>query len=115
MFATTGVRWLNSSNRSRGSLMPARPAIATRWMMALVEPPIAMSVTIALSKDLGERMSEGLRSSQTISTILRPLAEAMRLWEAWTAGMDAAPLRVMPRASAKLVMVEAVPIVMQWP
>ena len=31
--------------------MPARPAIAVRWMTALVEPPIAISTRIAFSTE----------------------------------------------------------------
>src|SRR5687768_12570010 len=89
--------------------------MAIRWMMALVEPPMAMSAVIALSKALGVRMSDGCRSSHTISTTRRPVAEAMRLWDEWTAGIDEAPGSVMPSASATAVIVEAVPMVMQWP
>ena len=58
--------------------MPARPAMATRCTMALVEPPSAMSTAMALSKAAGVRMSRGLRSSHTISTARRPQASAMR-------------------------------------
>jgi len=57
---------------------PARPAMANRCTMALVEPPIAMSTTIAFSNAAPVRMSDGLRSLQTISTLRRPLSEAMR-------------------------------------
>ena len=39
----------------------------------------------------------------------------MTAWRESAAGMDAAPGSVSPRASAALVIVEAVPIVMQWP
>src|SRR3546814_19644422 len=61
-----------SSKRLSGRSTPARAAIATRWMMQLVEPPTAMASATALSKDAALRISDGLRSSQTISTIRRP-------------------------------------------
>ncbi len=50
-----------------------------------------------------------------MSTIRRPLAAAIRLCAESTAGIDAAPGRVIPSTSAADVIVEAVPIVMQWP
>ena len=46
--------------------------------MALVDPPIAISTVIAFSKDSRVRMSEGFRSSHTISTIRVPQFMAMR-------------------------------------
>src|SRR3954471_19374509 len=58
--------------------MPARPAMATRWIMALVEPASALCTTRAFSTARRSMMSEGLRSSQIISTMRRPQAEAMR-------------------------------------
>ena len=45
----------------------------------------------------------------------RPAATAMRGWSASAAGIEAAPGIVRPSASTAEVMVEAVPIVMQWP
>ena len=45
----------------------------------------------------------------------RPLIEAILGWPESAAGMEEAPGRVMPRTSATAVMVEAVPMVMQWP
>jgi len=50
-----------------------------------------------------------------MSTIRSPQAAAMRECAAWTAGIEEAPGRVRPRVSVMEVMVEAVPIVMQWP
>ena len=115
MLAITGVRREISSNRSSGRETPARPASAIRWTIALVEPAIAMSAAIALSNEAGERIREGLRSSQTISTIRRPQAAAIRSWAEWTAGMVEAPGSISPRASVTAAMVTAVPIVMQVP
>src|SRR5690554_8174363 len=70
---------------------------------------------MALSNEAGERMSEGFRSSQTISTMRRPAAAAIRGWLESAAGMDDAPGSVMPIASAMDIIVAAVPIVMQVP
>ncbi len=95
--------------------MPARRAIATTWMMALVEPPIAMCTRIALSKAAGVRMRCGVRSSHTMSTMRRPAAAHMRGCAESAAGIDEAPGSVMPSASAIAIMVAAVPITMQVP
>src|SRR6266480_613587 len=54
-----GVERERASKRARGSGTWARPARATRWMIALVEPPMAMSLRIALSKACAVRRSEG--------------------------------------------------------
>ena len=50
-----------------------------------------------------------------MSTMRRPVSVAMRAWRESAAGIDAAPGSVKPSASAAEVMVDAVPIVMQWP
>jgi hypothetical protein len=50
-----------------------------------------------------------------MSTMRLPVRAAITAWRESAAGIEAAPGRVMPSASAALVMVEAVPIVMQWP
>ncbi len=115
MFARKGVRRERASKRSRSRLAPARPAIAIRWMIAFVDPPRAIVATTAFSKASVVRISRGVRSSKTISTILRPAAAAIREWAESAAGIDEAPGSVMPRASAAAAMVEAVPIVMQVP
>jgi hypothetical protein len=92
-----------------------RRAIAIRWMMAFVEPPRASTVVTALRKAARVRMSESFTSSQTISTIRRPVCAPMTAWRESAAGIDAAPGSVTPSASAALVMVDAVPMVMQCP
>ncbi len=84
-------------------------------MTALVEPPSAGTAVTALSNDAAERIVPGLRSSHTSSTIRPPQAAAIRPWDESTAGMEDAPGRVSPSASAAAVIVEAVPMVMQWP
>lgn len=50
-----------------------------------------------------------------MSTTRSPLAAAIRWCAVSTAGIEAAPGSVMPSTSAALVMVEAVPMVMQVP
>ena len=87
--------------------------MAMRWMNALVDPPRASTVATPSSNASRVRMPAGVRSSQTIFTIRAPVADAIRWCAESTAGMEAAPGTVMPRASAAEVMVDAVPIVMQ--
>ena len=94
--------------------MPVRRAMAIRWMIAFVEPPSASTVVIALSKDA----RSACRRLQVLPDHLHdPAARCARhlACRESTAGIDAAPGNVKPSASAALVMVEAVPIVMQWP
>ena len=95
--------------------MPARRAIATRCTTALVDPPRASTATIALSMLAGVTMSVGFKSSQTMSTMRRPVSLAILEWRESAAGIDAAPGSVNPSASVAEVIVDAVPIVMQWP
>src|ERR1700753_3874982 len=94
---------------------PARRACAIRWMIALVEQPIAIATVIAFSKAFRVWIFFGVRSSQTISTMRRPHSEAMRIWPESAAGIDDAPGSVMPMDSAIAVMVEAGALVMQGP
>ncbi len=84
-------------------------------MIAFVEPPIASTAVTALRNDPSVSRSDDLRSSQTASTMRRPVAAAIAAWRESTAGIDDAPGSVQPSASAALVIVDAVPIVMQWP
>ena len=94
---------------------PTRPAMARRWITALVDPPIAPLVRIAFSKAGFVRMSEGFRSSLTICTMRRPDSCAITRRRLSTAGIAALPDSAMPSASAMLAMVDAVPIVLQVP
>lgn len=87
--------------------------MATRWMTALVEQPRAMATVTALSKAAGVRILAGVRSSQIISTMRLPHAADMRTCSESAAGIEEAPGRLRPQASARAVMVEAVPMVMQ--
>ena len=95
--------------------MPARRAMAIRWTIALVDPPSASTAVTALSNEAAVSRSEGLRSSQTMSTMRLPVSMAICAWRESGAGIEAAPGRVRPSTSVALVMVLAVPMVMQWP
>ena len=57
----------------------------------------------------------GRRSSSTIATMRLPASCAISKRRASTAGQVADPESCMPRASATLAIVDAVPMVMQWP
>ena len=84
-------------------------------MIALVEPLIACSARIAFSKASRVRMSDGRMPRSTSSTIWRPATSATCERRESTAGIAAAPGSVSPSASVTHAIVEAVPIVMQWP
>src|SRR3954465_1161143 len=79
---------------------PARRACAIRWMIALVEQPIAIATVMAFSKAFRVWIFAGVKSSHTISTMRRPHSEAMRIWPASAAGIEDAPGSVMPNDSA---------------
>ena len=51
--------------------------MAFRWIGALVEPPIAEFTRIALRNASRVMMSEGFRSSRTISTVRLPVRYAI--------------------------------------
>ena len=51
--------------------------MALRWIGALVEPPIAELTLIALRKAPRVMMSEGFRSSRTMSTMRMPVRQAI--------------------------------------
>jgi hypothetical protein len=113
MFASTGVRRAIASKRARSSEKPARRAMAIRCTTELLEPLSASTVTTALSNDALLSTSLGLRSSHTISTMRRPVSDAICAWRESAAGIDEKPGSTKPSTSAALVMVDAVPIVMQ--
>ena len=81
--------------------------------MELVEPPSASTAVTALSNDVGVRKSSGFTSSHTISTMRLPVRVAIWAWRESGAGIEAAPDKVRPSTSTALVMVLAVPMVMQ--
>ena len=92
-----------------------RRAMAIRCTTALVEQPVAMATTAALRNAGAVAIRSGVSASQTISTMRRPHAADMRLCPESAAGIEDAPGRLNPNASAMAVMVEAVPIFMQVP
>src|SRR6266511_6316185 len=113
--AITGVLREIASKRSRSSCTPALRAIAMRWIAALVEPPQASTQVTALSnEDCAGRFFD-VASSHTRSTARFPVAVAICAWWESAAGIDADPGSARPSASTAEVMVDAVPIVMQWP
>ena len=107
------MRRASASKRSRSSATPARRAVAIRCTIALVEPPSASTVVTALSIARESTTSRIRRSSHTISTMRLPDSVAICEWRESGAGIDAAPGSVRPIASVALVIVDAVPIVMQ--
>src|SRR5665213_4590514 len=84
-------------------------------MGALVEPPMAELTRMALMKASLVRMSEGLRSAATISTMARPVRYAHSARSRCGAGIAAEPGSDMPSASVSEFMVLAVPMVLQKP
>ena len=84
-------------------------------MIALVEPEIACRARIAFSNASRVRMSAGRMSRSTSSTIWRPAVSARCARRESTAGIAAPPGGVSPSASVTQAIVDAVPIVMQWP
>ena len=76
---------------------------------------MAAFARIAFSNDCRVRIFAMPRSSWTICTMRRPVICASVLRRASTAGMAALPGKLIPSASTILAIVEAVPMVMQWP
>ena len=89
--------------------------MASRWITAFVDPPIAALTRIAFSNAALVMMAEGRRSSRTRPTITWPARCAVSYRRASTAGQVAEYGSCMPSASAIDAMVDAVPIVMQCP
>ena len=90
-FTSTGTSRPSVSKSSRLSGTPARPAIASRWTIAFVEPPIAAFALIAFSSACRVMIRDGLRSSRTISTARRPARCATTFRTPSTAGTAADP------------------------
>ena len=112
---STGVLSDSSFSRCRSIFTPRRPAIAVRWISALVDPPSASSTRSAFSTDCSVMISDG-RIGWVISfTASAPASSAARSRSACTAGMEPWPSGTMPSASAMQAMVEAVPITPQVP
>src|ERR1700687_1279273 len=94
---------------------PRRAAIAVKWMSALVDPPIACNTVRALVNALGDITAPGAGPDCASATALAPEASARRRRSACTAGMVAAPGRLIPIASVMHAIVLAVPMTMQVP
>src|SRR6516162_2475439 len=84
-------------------------------MTALVEPPMAASTRMALWNADGVKIRLGTSCSLTISTHLRPAASAATRRLESLAGMLEAAVGIMPSASERMAIVEAVPISLQVP
>jgi hypothetical protein len=63
MLAITGTSRLAASKSSRPIACPARRAMATRWMTAFVEQPMAIATTIALRKAASVWIRSGVSPS----------------------------------------------------
>ena len=70
---------------------------------------------MALSNAVGVRMCDGRTSRPANSTAYRPAASASCRRRESGAGVVPLPGGAIPSASARHAIVEAVPIVMQWP
>src|SRR4029078_11174884 len=90
-------------------------AIAVKWTGALVDPPIAELTTMTFSNASRVMIFDGRRSSHTMSTIRLPDSYALTARSLCGAGMAAEPGSDMPSTSASEFIVDAVPIVLQWP
>ncbi len=95
--------------------MPSLPAIAARWTIALVEPLIASSTRSAFSNACTVMIFAGVSFSLAIATARAPVASALRMRSAITAGIAAPPGNIMPIASVHSAIVLAVPITMHVP
>ncbi|KAG1387900.1 hypothetical protein G6F59_016201 [Rhizopus arrhizus] len=103
------------SRPARSISMPRRPAMAVRWTMPFVEPPIDSSTRKAFSMDLPLMIWSGVSRDAAMATAVAPVRSATRTRSAVTAGADAPPATIMPSASVMQAMVLAVPITEQVP
>ena len=74
MLTSSGTLWPIVSQSKMSSGTPAWRAMALMWIVALVEPPMAELTTMAFSMASRVMMSEGFRSSHTISTARLPVS-----------------------------------------
>ena len=104
-----------ASKSSKANSTPMRPAMAMRWSTKLVEPPTAALRTMAFSNASRTNTLDKVRFSRAISTMRIPERWAIAFLRESAAGMAEAPGKVRPKASDMTAMVEAVPMVAQWP
>ena len=114
-FTSSGTSAARRSKSSSSSGTSTRPASARRCTIAFVEPPRAALTLIAFSNASRVSTSDGRTFSFTRSTIRRPAACDIAYRRESTAGIAAMPGSCIPSASVMHAIVEAVPIVMQWP
>src|SRR5947207_1575046 len=105
----------STSKSSSASGTPRRPAMASRWITAFVDPPIAALTRIAFSNAALVMMAEGRRSSRTRPTMTWPARCAVSYRRASTPGQVAEYGSCLPSAPALDAMVDAVPNVMPCP
>ena len=74
MLTSNGTLCPIVSQSSIDSGTPIWRAMALMWIGALVEPPMALLTTIVFSNASRVRISDGFRSSHTISTIRLPVS-----------------------------------------
>ena len=113
-----GMRYRGEAGFAGTAIVPTfndRPAIAVRWIIPFVEPPIASSTRSAFSKDFSVRIRSGVSLLRASSMAVLPDFSAMRMRSAVTAGADALPGKAIPSASATHAIVLAVPITEQVP
>ncbi len=89
--------------------------MASRWITAFVDPPMAAFTRIAFSNACLVMIRDGRRSSIARLTMRWPACWAVSRRRESAAGQAADPGSCMPSASAMHAIVEAVPMVMQWP
>ena len=110
---SVGTSRPRASTSSSENGTPSRPAIAARWITALVEPPMAALTLTASSNASRTMIDDGRTSASTSSTMRCPARCAVWSRRASTAGQVAEYGSCIPSASARHAIVDAVPIVMQ--
>ena len=97
-----------SHTSSMVNSIPASCAMAGKCSAALVEPPVAPTVTAAFSSALRVTMSRGRNWLATSAITARPLSTAQRSRSSYGAGDPAEPGSARPIASLTMAMVLAV-------
>ncbi len=103
-----GVSWEILSNRSTSISMLASLPMAGICRTVFVEPPMAISTLMAFSKAFLVKISRGLTSSLTSSTILLPESYACFFLSGSMAKVVAHFVNDMPSTSVTTAMVLAV-------
>ncbi len=114
-FTRCGVRALAASQSSIVMGWPASRATAVRCSTVLVEPPKAMSHSMALWMAASLTMSRAQIPCSKSSITFMPACFARRMRSEYTAGMVPLPGSAMPRASVRQFMEFAVNMPEQLP